>query len=306
MKKAIITGSTGLVGNAAARYLCSNGIQLLCLGRKNLSSEHISKQFGSGVLYIPLSMSQIASLPQEAQTRGWELDENTVFYNFAWSGQKSLTDGSYGDQLINATSAAEAVKIAKTMKCSKFINAGSMEESFIEAYLSGGERKVYHSNQTYYGLAKLASRHMCTMISYLDGIDYVHTRMSVPLATDLSNGGYVSSTLRKIFGNENYDPPVSDSLFDIVLLGDVARAYYLIGMKGRNKANYYIGTGKPRPFRQYFEDFSKLCKGRLAEQEEEGQASHISELFDVQTLRHEFGFVASQGLEQVLKTLRRQ
>lgn len=303
MKKAIITGSTGLVGSAVARYLCSKEIQLLCLGRKNLSPEHISKQFGSDVLYISLSMNQIASLPLEAQTRGWELDESTVFYNFAWSGKKSLADGGYGDQLINATSAAEAVKIAKIMKCCKFINSGSMEESFIEAYLSGGDRKAYHSNQTYYGLAKLASRDMCTMISYLDAIDYIHTRMSVPLAADLSNGGYVSSTLRKIFENENYDPPVSNSLFDIVLLNDVARAYYLIGMKGRNKANYYIGTGKQRQLRQYFEDFSKLCNGRL---EEEVQAGHISKLFDVQTMRRELGFIASQGFEQVLAALRGQ
>ena len=303
MKKAIVTGSTGLVGTAVTRLLCSKGIQLLCLGRTNLSSDKVTQLFDCDVLYIPLSMNQIESLPQEAQTRGWELDETTVFYNFAWSGEKSLTDGDYGDQLVNATNAAEAVKVAKKMKCCKFIDSGSMEESFIDEYLNGGRTRVYQSNQTYYGLAKLASRNMCTMISYLEAIDYVHTRMSVPLANDLSKGGYVSSTLKKIFRNEAYDPPASESLYDIVLLDDIARGYYLIGLKGRNKADYFIGTGSPQSLPHYFEQFSQLCKDNHLELDQRTTNSS-SQLFDIQPIKQEVGFVASNGLERILSSLR--
>jgi nucleoside-diphosphate-sugar epimerase len=248
-------------------------------------------------------MSQIDSLPHVAETRGWKLDETTVFYHFAWSGEKGLADGCFGDQLANATNAAEAVKVAKKMKCSKFINSGSMEETFIEDYLKGRRSGVYNSNQTYYGLAKLASRNMCTVTSYLEGIDYVHTRMSVPLAPDLSKGGYIASTLRKIFRDEAYDPPVTKTLFDIVLLDDVARAYYLIGIKGNNKADYLIGSGKQSTLRQYFETFSRLCEGNLAEEVQIASNSN-SKLFNIQTLEKEVGWTASQGLEKILSTLR--
>ena len=33
MKKAIISGATGLLGSAVAKYLSKKGIEVLCLGR---------------------------------------------------------------------------------------------------------------------------------------------------------------------------------------------------------------------------------------------------------------------------------
>jgi len=59
MKKAIITGATGLVGKAAAYYLSNQGIDVLCLGRKSLSSEDIQKNFGPESVIIPLNHSSL-------------------------------------------------------------------------------------------------------------------------------------------------------------------------------------------------------------------------------------------------------
>lgn len=304
MNKAIITGATGLVGRAVSRLLCSRGIELLCLGRKDISTEQVLKKFGDRVLYIPLPMTHIEALPKEAQDRGWKLDDSTVFYNFAWSGIKSLTDGSFGEQLTNAINAAEAVKVAKRMKCCKFINSGSMEESFIELHLNRLLEHSYQSSQTYYGLAKLAARDMSKIISYLEKIDYVHTRMSVPLDPALSQGGYISSVLKKISKNQIYDPPTSAQLYDIILLNDVSEAYYSIGLYGINKADYFIGTGRPLPLQVIFEEFHALCRDGHSEEVHEKNSS-ISKLFDIKPLEQETGFVASGGLEQILSTLER-
>jgi nucleoside-diphosphate-sugar epimerase len=304
MNKAIVTGATGLVGTAVSRFLCLREIQVMCLGRRQLSSEEILATFGHDVMYVSLPMSEIHSLPEEARTRGWELDKNTVFYNFAWSGEESLADGGFGDQLANATSAAEAVKVAKKMKCSKFINSGSMEESFIEHYLNGERKEVYRSIQTYYGLAKLAARNMCKMISYLEKIDYIHTRMSVPLDANLSKGGYIASTLEKIFRNKTYTPPTSEHMYDIVLLDDVARAFYLIGLRGRNKADYCIGTGRPQSLQSFFEDFGRICSGGSLK-EYQRQEGTMLKLFDTHTLELETSFAVSSGLEQILSNLKK-
>lgn len=303
MNKAIITGATGLIGTAVSAFLCLRGIQVMCLGRRQLNSEEVLKTFGHHVMYIQLPMGEIHSLPEEARTRGWELDKNTVFYNFAWSGKETLADGGFGDQLANATSAAEAVKVAKIMKCSKFINSGSMEESFIEHYLSGERKKMYKSMQTYYGLAKLAARNMCKMVSYLEKIDYIHTRMSVPLDVNLSKGGYIASTLEKIFRNKTYTPPTSSHLYDIVLLDDVARAFYLIGLRGRNKADYCIGTGRPQSLQSFFEDFGRICGGGSL-MEYQGQEDSLLKLFDTNALELETGFTASSGLEQIISNMK--
>ena len=71
------------------------------------------------------------------------------------------------------------------------------------------------------------------MVSYLNKIDYIHTRISVPLDFSLIKGSYISSTLRKIVDKKNYEQPKNKQLFDIVSIADVARAYFNIGLFGK-------------------------------------------------------------------------
>ena len=303
MKQAIVTGSTGLVGSAVSRLLCSKGIKVLCLGRKKLTPDEIIDIFGSLVNYIPLPMSQIDSLPKKAKDRGWTFNDSAVFFNFAWSGQKRLTDGNYTIQLANAVCSAKAVKVARRMGCSKFINSGSMEETYLEEFLKKRKNQAYQSAQTYYGLAKLASRNMCKLVSYLEKIDYVHARMSVPLPSDLSGGGYVASSLMKIFRGEKFDPPKSESLFDIILVDEVARAFFLIGFEGQNKADYFIGTGKPQSLSDYFDDFSRLCQDQeITNASRPGNPNAY--LFDTSLLEQDVSFTSCSSLVKVLNTLR--
>jgi len=299
VNRAIITGANGLVGMSVAKYLSSLDVQLLCLGRKNLSAQNSEKYFGTRSNYISVPMYSIASLPEKLKTIGWSSGEDTVFYNFAWSGKNGLADGEFSDQLQNAVWAAEAVKAAKTIGCTKFINSGSMEETFIEEFTKMRSTQVYNSAQTNYGLAKLASRDMCRMVAYIEGIDYVHTRMSVPLASDLSKGTYISSTMKKILKGEAYELPRSASLYDFVLLDDVARAYHLIGQKGHNKADYFIGSGKPATLQQHFERFNQLICGQHIVEFDSVENDH-ARLFDVQTLRHDTGFAAAFGPQNII------
>ena len=43
MKKAIVTGATGLIGKAVVNELSKNNIEVLCVGRKNLSKVYINE-----------------------------------------------------------------------------------------------------------------------------------------------------------------------------------------------------------------------------------------------------------------------
>ena len=299
MNKAIITGATGLVGIAVAKYLSSLGVQLLCLGRKNLSAGECSNYFGKNSKYMILPMEKIDTLPEESKKIGWSPSDGTVFFNFAWSGKMGLADGQFSDQLENAVWSAEAVKVAKVIGCSKFINSGSMEETFIDAFAKSRIKQPFKSAQTNYGLAKLASRDMCKMVAYIEGINYIHTRMSVPLDSSLSKGTYITSTLEKIINREEYEVPQSTSLYDLVLLEDVAHAYHLIGQKGLNKADYYIGVGKPATLSQHFKRFNQLICGRF-DNENESDKNSQGQLFDVEPLRRDTGFVAALGLKNII------
>ena len=288
--KAIISGGTGLVGQSVARYLANNGVDVLCIGRSSLLNSSVYEMFGKGVTYLKLDINDISDLDNKIKNIKWEPGSNCVFYHFAWSGNKRLSDGSPEEQLKNVTSSSLAIKAAKKIGCSKFINSGTIEETYAEWHLKMGSK--FNSPQSNYAIAKLASRDMCLMTSYLEKIDYIHTRLSVPISPDLSIGGYVPQTLKKIISKEAYDLPKNKQLFDIVSTKDVAVAYYLIGQKGTNKSDYYIGCGKPTTLQDYFLQFERYIKG-LSHEQKEYRDIYSSNFFDVKSTYQDTGFLAS-------------
>lgn len=305
MKKAIITGATGLVAMVVARYFASLGVETLCLGRRVLSPEDVCNNFGAGSNYLCLTMEDIASLAERVDLMGWSPGSECAFFNFAWRGCKKLTDGSFSDQVSNAVYAAEAVRAAKRLGCIKFVNAGTLEETFVERFLAGNHNDSYQSAQTDYALAKLATRDMCKMVAYLEKIDYVHTRLSVPLASDLSRGNYVAATLKKIAQGLSYEAPSSKQLFDIVFLDDVAKAYYLIGSNGKNKSDYFIGTSRPATLAQHFARFEQMVKNQYPEAADLVAAAD-AELFSTAAICQDTGFVASTKLQDIIEKVRKQ
>jgi nucleoside-diphosphate-sugar epimerase len=302
MKKAIITGSTGLVGTAVAKHLSSLGIEVLCLGRQKLNAEDIRRQFGLGSSYLRLAMEDIASLVEHVDSIAWSPGTECVFFNFAWRGDQKLTDGSFDEQCSNAVHAAEAVRSAKKLGCIKFVNTGTLEETFVEQSLEGGSEHPYQSSQSDYALAKLASRDMCKMVAYLEKIDYVHTRLSVPLAPDLSRGTYVAATLKKIVEGKPYEGPTNKQLFDIIFTDDVARAFHLIGFKGKNKADYFIGTSRLMTLGQYFEIFERLVSSNCSDEADITAATSVAS-FDTEALYRDTGFVATSRFQDMIKNL---
>jgi len=293
VKKAIIAGSTGLVGSAVARHLAENGTDVLCLSRSDLPP--------SALTQLIIDMDDIESLPDRIASIDWDPGDSCVFYNFAWVGRERLTDGDLSDQIANVARSANAVVAAKRLGCTKFVNAGTMEETVAEEYLASGSRAPYQSSQTDYTTAKLAARDMCTLVAYLEKIDYVHTRLSVPLDDNLQRGGYACTVIRNILNGEPFTTPTSEQLFDITVMPEVAEAYHRVGTSGRNKADYFIGTGRPRTFAAYF----ALCERlRNAEADHEPQPADEPEdgRFSIRTLTDDTGFVPMIPFETFVRS----
>jgi nucleoside-diphosphate-sugar epimerase len=297
MRAAIVTGATGLVGRAVAKCLAANGINVLAVGRRLLGPEEVETVFGDPVPYVSMEMQRVQDLPARLESIGWHPGDECVFYHFAWGGALKLTDGSFSEQLSNAIYAPNAVKAAKQLGCTKFVDAGTTEETFIGKHIKEGSPARYESAQTNYGLSKIASRDMCSMVAYLEKIDYVHTRMSVPLDLGLQAGSYVASTLRKIADGKSYEAPLNERFFDFVSLDDVARAFLLIGRSGANKADYIIGTGKPTTLRHFFNSFQRRASG-APEEDPLPVSTDILEQFSIAQLQQDTGFESAGFLEK--------
>ncbi|MAJ45186.1 MAG: hypothetical protein CMF96_10655 [Candidatus Marinimicrobia bacterium] len=290
MRKAIISGSTGLVGVAVSNYLASKNVDILCLGRKPLTKLQIKETFGYPINYMVLPMQKINNLHKEIRKFKCKVNDNCVFFNFAWSGQNNLTDGTFDDQLKNVTYTTNAIKEAKKLGCVKFVNAGSLEETFAENYLKNKKNITFVSNQKNYTLAKLTNRNMCKIVSYLEKIDYIHTRISLPLSPNLNKGTYVANTLKKILKGETIEPPTNNRLFDIIFTEDVAKAYYLIGNYGKNNSDYFIGTSKPIRLEEYFSKFKKNISIKKKNFFRKKLSNSDLNIFSIKKLKNDTGF----------------
>lgn len=300
MKRAIISGATGLVGAAVADHLTDKGIDVLCLGREIPSPRANDSPRRS---YLAMDMADIGTLPEQMELMEWDPGDSCVFFNFAWAGREKLTDGELSDQLENAVYSAHAVAAARKAGCLKFVNCGTMEETFAEPYLRGDSHGAYPSAQLNYTIAKLAARDMCLMVAYLEKIDYVHTRLSIPLDDNLRRGGYARTVISKILNREPYELPKSDQLFDITLMPDIAEAYYLIGQSGKNKADYYIGTGKPRSLRHYFGICERQVDPSVALTADVDHDNYREdETFNTQMLTDDTGFVSTIAFESFIQS----
>ena len=247
-------------------------------------------------------MEDILLLPEKIKKKNnWDPEEECVFYNFAWGGDEKLTDGSFQAQFNNATFSANALLAAKKIGCSKFINVGTMEETFAENYLKNPTNvSPPNRSQINYTCAKLASRDMCKILSYLEKIDYIHTRLSVPLSQSLDKGGYISSVFSKIKNNQSFDKPSNDQLFDIISLHDMAEAYYLIGKKGINNSDYFIGTSKPKKLNEYFKIFESILKGKSYKNTFSNEKD-VDIMFSIDDLCKQTGFELSYTFEKIYK-----
>lgn len=259
MKSAIITGATGFIGSKFVEYLVEQDVLVIALGRKRINEKVFSKKIldSNKFKYIQMDLNEFESLPDLLSEENLDVSKNCIFYHFAWEGKSRLTDGDIADQIHNVKLSARAVKISKIIGCEKFINIGTQEEIFAEKYLKTGKWKnnTYHSHMGVYAISKLASDDMCSLISYLNKIDYVHIRFSVILDSNNLDSGYLASVFKKIMNNEEYDPPKNNQLFDIILIEDAIKAFYLIGLHAKNKDDIFVGSGTPKTLNDYFVGF---------------------------------------------------
>ena len=298
MKQAIFTGATGIVGGAVVRRFVDEGLPVLCLVRDASSSEHLAERFGAGVKHLCGDVRNLEYFEQKLAGLQWDTKVESVFFNFAWGGNGSLTGGGFSKQIKNAVNSACAVKIAKKLNCRSFVNVGSLEETFAEKALATG--KPFKSDQCDYALAKLSARDMSKMTAYLEKIDYIHTRMSVPLDLNL-RGGYISSTIRRIKDGKAFEKPRNDELFDIIPTDLVAEAYFRIGLSGVNGSDYFIGTSKPLTLRNFFDNCSKHFGG-------EGRSAYVEQsdplgFFDTSRLELDCGFRVTGDPYSILDVL---
>ena len=109
-----------------------------------------------------------------------------------------------------------------------------------------------------------------------------------------------ANTLKKIIAGQTYEAPKNTRPFDIISTAEVALAFELIGKNGKNKSDYFIGTGKPIKLLNFFENFEQSVKNNKVEKFENVMTEEIKKMFNVNNLYLDTGFKSKIDIYDII------
>lgn len=301
MKKVIITGITGFLGEALVEKLLERGINITIVFR---NPEKVSEKLLLNELVHPImihDIGQILKLPKTIRDRDFD-----VFYHFAWEGTSGEKREDYEVQIKNIKATCEAVKVAKELDCKKFVNAGSLMEYESIKCMKVSEKQP--AGNYLYRSAKLAAHYMAKAEAGKLDIPFINMIISNVYGRGEWSERFINMTLRKIIMGDKISFTSGTQLYDFIHIKDAVEAFYLIGEYGQAYKDYYIGSNDVRSLRKYIEELFECLPVEIEPEFGEIPYDGISlsyEEFNRENLKKDTGFQCKVSFQEgILDTYR--
>lgn len=293
MKTTIITGAGGFIGGALTELILNKGLTVYGV---DISVEML-KKFSIYENFNPIvaDFSKYEKLPEMIH------DDIDVFYHFAWAGgfEKSISD--YKLQLDNAKACGDAITAAMSLKSKRFVNAGTYNQYEIASILNSNSEKLRPT--CIYSSAKTAAHIICKTLSagkieYCEGLipmPYGEYNRSMQLPNVLMLSLFRGISPKLIDGNNWYD---------MVYIGDIAKAFVAIGERGKNGGEYYIGHRTKRIFKDIVTEIRDIIAPEIELKfgEYKDQKVFDEELIDFDRLYNDTGFECTSDFVKTIKS----
>ena len=256
MDFALVAGGNGLVGRSLVAALVTSQTPTIVMGTSPQSASAATKRDGPDARYIQVG-AQGDWLGQTKEAVASALPGETgtgVLFNLAWRGRERLVDGNLSDQLRNVALACSLIELGVEVGAGRYVDVGSMEELILDRYLASGDWRTRHLEgaRPWYALTKSLAGRMSAFETYRNRIDYIRARLSAAIDPNLNGGKYIECSLRELRDGRSIPAPLNAELFNLASAQLIATQLIAMGVSGRNKAEYALGTGEAKTLRQFF------------------------------------------------------
>lgn len=243
MRRIIISGSTSMLGVALIKECIKHKTRVYALIKPN-SIHRTRLPISELVEPIECDLSELLKLKDLVTDRDFD-----AFYHFGW--QATSKDGRYNPDLQNKNIdyTLDAVGVAKIMGCKAFIGAGSQAE-----YGRSNEKLSPESPchpETAYGIAKYAAGKLSSIKCDCEGIKYIWARIFSVYGENDNDGTMIRHVIEKLLSGESPSLTKCEQTWDYLYCEDAARAFYLLGEKGKDQQVYCIGSGEAKTLLDY-------------------------------------------------------
>lgn len=304
MKKVVITGGTGLIGNGILRQCLKEGIETLVFVRPG--SEHQSRIPNSPlVTKVELDISQLEEVDVVTYGSDWE-----VFYHMAWDGVGPKERNDAKLQLTNIAYTLGAVKAACRLGCNVFIGAGSQAEYGSCKGKITEETPV--NPQTAYGIAKYAAGRLSMVLCKELEMRHIWGRVFSVYGKYDRADSVINYVIEELLCGRVPKLTSGKQIWDYMHSDEVGRVFVLLGTKDQAGGVYCISKGELRTLRSYLEEVRDCINPRLklGFGEVEGRVAEQELNVEIKKLQKDTGFQSfisfKEGIEQIVAVKKRE
>ena len=291
MKKAIVTGATGFIGKFLVRELLQNDVDVFAVDRIGATWNSLDNL---SLHKIECDLSNISELPTMIIAN----DIDCIFHT-AWQGVSGTNRNDASDwkiQLQNVEATLNLIEAANAMNIKSFICLGSIHEFEIMQEMSNGKTMCDPVNM--YKSAKTMAHWMGKVKACEYGISFFNPLIIGAYGEQDKPYSLINMIIRKILSGESPELSLGEQIYDFVHVSDIAHALYLIAEKGIDGKDYIIGSGDPKPLKDFLTEAGDIInemkggeKIALGFGKHKGKAISLpKEVFDISNLVNDTGF----------------
>ena len=240
--KAVVTGATGLLGQALVKTLLAEGTEVHAIARPgSFRNRRLTGEPSVLVHEVDLSdlRSAVDKLPNDVD----------VFFHLAWAGTAPAWRNDARLQESNIACTLDAVELARAVGCRVFVGAGSQAEyGRVEGLVSPD---APCKPETAYGVAKLCAGQMSRLLCNEYDIRHSWARILSLYGPYDASTTMMSCLIATLLSGRAMELTRCEQVWDYLYADDAGRALSLIAKKGRNGSVYCIGSGEGRALREY-------------------------------------------------------
>ena len=304
IRRAVVTGPTGAVGQALLRYLCAQGIDAYAVVRPE-SPRAATIPRHEKIHIVQCDAAELARLPALLP------DGADAFFHLAWAHTIGSGRNDMPSQILNISHTIAACRAAAALGCKVFVGAGSQAEY-------GRVEGVLHPDtpcfpENGYGMAKLCAGQMSRAECASLGVDHIWMRILSVYGPNDGKLTMIRSVADQLLDGKCPALTPGEQQWDYLYADDAAEGLYLAARRGKSGAVYPLGSGEAKPLRRYVEALRDaidpalpLGFGQVPYGEK--QVMHLEA--DIRPLQNDTGFAPrvsfAEGIEKTVSAIKRE
>ena len=240
MRQAVVTGANGFIGKMLVSALREQGYQVVALARR-FDAELRERE---GVLCVDVSGKTDRQLREEIPQGAYD-----CFFHLAWAGTSGPARADYEAQLDNVKLACRYVELCRDIGCPRFLYASSINEMETYEYLQSDGAQP--GGGYIYGAAKLAAHLMAETVACRCGVEFIPVIITNIYGVGEVSARMIYTSIRKLLNREHCSFTAGYQMYDFIYITDAIQSMIHVAQKGKPFHRYYIGSGHPRPLREF-------------------------------------------------------